>query len=488
MSQISDQKRLELAYKKILKLEEKLKDHTESKAQSLDSNQIPVAVIGAACRYPGGVNNISDLWNKLAKGESSIGTIPAKRWDLAEIFSENRDEPNKTYCQYGSFFESIDEFDPHFFNISSKEAERMDPQQRLFLQGCWEAFEDGGYNDARLTGVKCGVYAGSLNCDYTNVLNATPHDLDLFELMGTQASILSARISYLLNLKGPSITIDTACSSSLIAVELAVKAIQAGDIELALAGGVHLYITPNLYIMMSKAQMLSEDGNSKAFDNSANGFVPGEGMSVVLLKRLDKAIADGDQIYGVILGGASNQDGKTNGITAPSSLAQTQLQLEAYQKLNISPASIGYMEAHGTGTKLGDPIEFEALSKSFRHYTEQAHFCALGSSKTNFGHTLSAAGVTGVLKAMLAMKHKKIPANLNFQTVNEHLDYENSPFYINNQLIANLKNKQDKVSCWIRQLVERRGYLRAIVAVAARNARMIWTLLTKQEDYKVMAI
>ena len=435
MSQISDQKRLELAYKKILKLEEKLKDHTESKAQSLDSSQIPVAVIGAACRYPGGINNLADLWNQFANGNSSIGAIPAKRWDLAEIFSENRDEPNKTYCQYGSFFESIDEFDPHFFNISSKEAERMDPQQRLFLQGCWEAFEDAGYNDSRLSGVKCGVYAGSLNCDYTNVLNATPHEMDLFELMGTQASILSARISYLLNLKGPSITIDTACSSSLIAVELAVKAIQAGDIELALAGGVHLYITPNLYIMMSKAQMLSEDGNSKAFDNSANGFVPGEGMSVILLKRLDKAIADGDQIYGVILGGVSNQDGKTNGITAPSSLAQTQLQLEAYQKLNVSPASIGYMEAHGTGTKLGDPIEFEALSKSFRHYTDQSHFCALGSSKTNFGHTLSAAGVTGVLKAMLAMKHKKIPANLNFQTVNEHLDYENSPFYINNQLV-----------------------------------------------------
>lgn len=434
MSQISDQKRLELAYKKILKLEEKLKDHSEFKDQSLDSVPTPVAVIGAACRYPGDVNNISDLWEKFSKGESSISTIPTKRWDLAEIFSENRDEPNKTYCQYGSFFESIDEFDPHFFNISSKEAERMDPQQRLFLQGCWEAFEDGGYNDARLTGVKCGVYAGSLNCDYANVLNATPHDVDMFELIGTQASILSARISYLLNLKGPSITIDTACSSSLIAVELAVKAIQSGDIELALAGGVHLYITPNLYIQMSKAQMLSETGSSKAFDNGANGFVAGEGMSVVLLKRLDKAIADGDQIYGVILGGASNQDGKTNGITAPSSLAQTQLQLEAYEKLKISPSTIGYIEAHGTGTKLGDPIEFEALSKSFRQYTDQTHFCALGSSKTNFGHTLSAAGVTGILKAVLAMKHKEIPANLNFKNINEHLDYENSPFYINNQL------------------------------------------------------
>jgi len=435
MNEITDQKRLELAYKKIISLQEKLKESASVNNALLDAENIPVAVIGAGCRYPGGVQNVQDLWNCFEKNINLITEIPQTRWNLSEIVSANRSEPNKTYCRYGSFFTEIDQFDPLFFNISHKEAERMDPQQRLFLQGCWEAFEDAGYNDSRLSGVKCGVYAGSLNCDYTNVLNDTPHDMDLFELMGTQSSILSARISYLMNLKGPSITIDTACSSSLVAIDLAVKAIQRGEIELAVAGGVHLYITPNLYIMMSKAQMLSEDGQSKAFDNEANGFVPGEGMAVVVLKRLDQAISDGDQIYGVILGGTSNQDGKTNGITAPSSIAQTELQTEAFNRLGICPSTIGYVEAHGTGTKLGDPIEFEALTKSFRRHTQQAHYCAIGSSKTNFGHTLSAAGVTGVLKAVLSLKNKKIPANLNFNSVNEHLEYDESPFYINNTLI-----------------------------------------------------
>lgn len=435
MNDITDQKRLQLAYKKILQLEEKVKTQTQSNEINGNGRDVPVAVIGAACRYPGGIDNIQTLWDSFANNINVVREIPKTRWDLKEIFSENKNDYNKTYCRYGAFFDEIDQFDPLFFNISNKEAERMDPQQRLFLQGCWEAFEDAGYNDSRLNGIKCGVYAGALNCDYSNVLNATPHHADMFELIGTQASILSARISYLLNLKGPSITIDTACSSSLVAIDLAVKAIQRGDIDLALAGGVHLYITPNLYIMMSKGQMLSIEGQSKAFDNNANGFSPGEGMAVVTLKALDKAIADGDQIYGVILGGASNQDGKTNGITAPSSLAQAELELEAYNKLNINPETIGYVEAHGTGTKLGDPIEFEALSKSFGHFTQKQKFCALGSSKTNFGHTLAAAGVTGVLKALLAMRHKKIPANLNFTQVNEHLDYDNSPFYINNTLV-----------------------------------------------------
>lgn len=435
MNEMNDQKRLQLAYNRILKLEERIKGQKNQDEKSVNFNPSPVAVVGAACRYPGAVNSVESLWKSFETGTNVIREIPESRWDLKDIYSENKNEPNKTYCRYGAFFEAIDEFDPLFFNISNKEAERMDPQQRLFLQGCWEAFEDAGYNDTRLNGVKCGVYAGSLNCDYTNVLNATPHNADLFELMGTQTSILSARISYLLNLKGPSITIDTACSSSLVAIDLAVKAIQRGDIDLALAGGVHLYITPNLYIMMSKAQMLSIDGQSRAFDNRANGFAPGEGMAVIALKALDKALADGDQIYGVILGGASNQDGKTNGITAPSSLAQTELELEAYQKLNINPETIGYIEAHGTGTKLGDPIEFEALSKSFGSYTQKQNFCAIGSSKTNFGHTLSAAGVTGVLKALLAMRNRKIPANLNFTKANEHLEYEQSPFYINNTLI-----------------------------------------------------
>jgi polyketide synthase PksN len=435
MNEITDQKRLELAYKKILSLQEKLKESNSANNTLLNSEHVPVAVIGAGCRYPGGVQNVQDLWNCFEKNINLITEIPQTRWNLSEIVSANRSAPNKTYCRYGSFFPEIDQFDPLFFNISHKEAERMDPQQRLFLQGCWEAFEDAGYNDSRLSGVKCGVYAGSLNCDYTNVLNDTPHDMDLFELMGTQSSILSARISYLMNLKGPSITIDTACSSSLVAIDLAVKAIQRGEIELAIAGGVHLYITPNLYIMMSKAQMLSENGQSKAFDNDANGFVPGEGMAVVVLKRLDQAISDGDQIYGVILGGTSNQDGKTNGITAPSSIAQTELQIEAFNRLGVCPSTIGYVEAHGTGTKLGDPIEFEALTESFRKHTQQAHYCAIGSSKTNFGHTLSAAGVTGVLKALLSLKNKKIPANLNFNSVNEHLEYAESPFYINNTLI-----------------------------------------------------
>ena len=435
MSNISDEKRLKLAYQMILSLEKKLEYSKGSFNQKDVQPKAQVAVVGVACQYPDGISGPSALWDAFKNKKNAVKEIPKSRWNIDDIYSIDRSEANKTYCRKGAFFDSIDKFDSLFFNISHKEAERMDPQQRLFLQGCWEAFEDAGFNDKVLSGQKCGVYAGSLNCDYTNVLNATPHDLDLFELMGTQASILSARISYLLNLKGPSITIDTACSSSLIAIDLAVKAIQQGDIDVALAGGVHLYVTPNLYVMMSKAQMLSEDGQCKAFDNSANGFAPGEGMGVVVLKSLEKAIEDRDQIYGVILGGFSNQDGKTNGIVAPSSLSQTALQQEAYNRLNLNPETIGYIEAHGTGTKLGDPIEFEALSTAFRKYTDKKQFCAIGSSKTNFGHTLSAAGVTGLLKALLAMKNKKIPGSLHFHESNEHLEYAESPFFVNTDMI-----------------------------------------------------
>ncbi|MGR8931446.1 MAG: SDR family NAD(P)-dependent oxidoreductase, partial [Gammaproteobacteria bacterium] len=434
MSDMNDEKRLKLAYSMIRNLEQQLQESQNSLKQP-GTNDHPVAVIGVACRYPDNVSGPDELWRTFVDKKNVVKEIPKTRWDIDAIYSADRTKENKTYCRKGAFFETIDEFDSLFFNISHKEAERMDPQQRLFLQGCWEAFEDAGLNDKVLNEAKCGVYAGSLNCDYTNVLNTTPHNLDLFELMGTQSSILSARISYLLNLKGPSITIDTACSSSLVAIDLAVKAIQRGDIDIALAGGVHLYVTPNLYIMMSKAQMLSEDGECKAFDNAANGFAPGEGMAVVALKRLDKALEDRDNIYGVILGGFSNQDGKTNGITAPSSLSQSMLLQEAYKRLEVNPESIGYIEAHGTGTKLGDPIEFEALSTAFRKYTDKKQFCSLGSSKTNFGHTLSAAGVTGLLKALLSLKNQKIPASLHFQKSNEHLDYLESPFFVNPEMI-----------------------------------------------------
>ena len=393
-----------------------------------------IAVIGMSGRFPG-AGNLREYWANLASGRDSIGEIPADRWDVDRYYDPDPQIPDKMYCKQGGFLENIDQFDPLFFNISPKEAELMDPSQRLFLEEAWRAFEDAGYGDNALSNLKCGVFVGATNSDYGKKLTSTGLENTAEAFTGLAASILSARISYFLNLLGPSIAMDTACSSSLVAIHQACRSILSGDCEMAVAGGVMLMFTPDLLIKTSRIGMLSPTGRCRAFDQSADGAVFSEGVGVVVLKPLWEALRDRDYIYGVIKGSGINQDGKTNGITAPSALSQTRLELEVYRRSGINPDTITYIETHGTGTALGDPIEIKALKEAFQEYTSRKQFCAIGSVKANIGHTAMASGIASLIKVLLALKHRQIPPLLHFRTANEHIDFNDSPFYINTELI-----------------------------------------------------
>jgi acyl transferase domain-containing protein/dTDP-4-dehydrorhamnose reductase len=399
------------------------------------SGPLEVAVIGMSARFPG-ASDVSEFWENLKNGVDSISEVPSSRWDVQRYFDPDPGKPNKTYCKWGGFIDGIDEFDPLFFRIAPSDAEVIDPQQRLFMEECVKAFEDAGYAPEELSGIKCGVFAGVLNYnEYSNILQGRYEDGQLGQLMlGNSNSILAARACYFLNLKGPAIAMDTACSSSLVAIHQACKSIQNGETEMMLAGGVILCMIHERYLLTSKTGALSPRGRCSTFDNSADGYVPGEGVGVIVMKGLNRAMADGDHIYGVIKGSALNQDGTTNGITAPSADSQKNLELEVYRTFKIHPETISYVEAHGTGTKLGDPIEVEALNGAFREFTEKRQFCAIGSVKTNIGHLASAAGVASVIKVLLSLQHRQIPPSLHFSKANEHIDFEETPFFVNTEL------------------------------------------------------
>ena len=392
-----------------------------------------IAIVGISGRFPG-AENVHRYWHNLKNGVESISEVPKEKWNVDEYYDPDPRTPNKTHSRVGGFLKDTDVFDPLFFNISPLEAEAMDPQQRVFLEEAWRALEDAGYADRTLSNVKCGVFVGAAQGDYVSKLSFSRAENTAEAFAGMSSSILAARISYILNLKGPSIAIDTACSSSLVAIHQACLSIMCGETDMALAGGVRLIFTPSLYIQTSKMGMLSPTGKCRAFDNKADGTIMSEGAGVVVLKPLDKAIKDRDYIYGVIKGSGTNQDGKTNGITAPSAQSQTQLELDVYRRYGINPEDITYIEAHGTGTKLGDPIEIKALKDAFGEFTDKKQFCAIGSSKTNIGHATMAAGVAGVIKVLLSMKYKQIPPLLNFEKENEHIKFNETPFYVNTKL------------------------------------------------------
>lgn len=392
-----------------------------------------IAVIGMAARLPG-ARDVDELWANLAAGASAIREIPPSRWSNARFFDPDPANLAATYCRCGGFLDDVDCFDAPFFNISGKEAEQTDPQQRVFLEEAWLALEDAGYTGDRLAGQACGVFVGAGASEYLTRMNQAGAVKQAQAFWGNEASILAARISYFLNLKGPSIAVNTACSSSLVALHLACQSLLSGETSMALAGGSFITLTPDYFIVASNGNMVSPEGRCKTFDASANGFGPGEGVGVLVLKPLDQALRDGDQIHGVIKGTAINQDGRTNGITAPSGLAQTEVELAAYRRAGIDPATIGYVEAHGTGTPLGDPIEVEALTNAFRAHTDRKGFCAIGSVKTNIGHTAAAAGVAGVIKVLLSFRHGKIPPSRNFERPNPLIDFADSPFFVNTVL------------------------------------------------------
>ncbi|ESQ08587.1 MAG: hypothetical protein N838_21930, partial [Thiohalocapsa sp. PB-PSB1] len=391
-----------------------------------------IAIIGMSGIFPD-AGDVHAYWDNLRQGRDSVREIPAERWGLEGFYDPDVSTPNRSYSKWGGFLSGIDQFDPLFFSISPREAELMDPQQRLFLQVAWQALEDAGYSPQRLKNSKCGVFVGCWGGDYRNIVSEQRIPPDLYFFSGNAAPILAARISYLLDLKGPSMAIDTACSASLVAIHEACESIWQGTSRMALAGGVTLQTTKEFHILTSKANMLSKDGKCFAFDHRANGFVPGEAVGAVLLKPLQDAERDGDHIYAVIKGSGINQDGKTNGITAPSAPSQTELECEVYDRFGIHPESISYIEAHGTGTQLGDPIEIQALTDAFRRYTSDTGYCAIGSVKTNIGHTQLAAGMAGLIKILLCMQHRKLVPSLHYEEANGHIDFVDSPFYVNTE-------------------------------------------------------
>ncbi|UCH94144.1 MAG: SDR family NAD(P)-dependent oxidoreductase [Candidatus Aminicenantes bacterium] len=394
-----------------------------------DGEDEPIAIIGMSCRFPD-ANDVNQFWANLAAGKNSVRQMPTNRWEIKEGGNEEKRED----MQWGAFLSHIDQFDAEFFNIPDEEAEVMDPQQRLFLQEAWGAMEDAGYTEKQLKGKRCGVFVGCSSGDYAARIKEEAKNPVEYTFMGNTASILPARAAYYLNLKGPALSLDTACSSSLAALHLACESIRSGTCELAVAGGVMISTTPLFHTLAGKSGMLSPTGQCKTFDDSADGFIPGEGVGVVVLKPLPGALRERHHIYGIIKGSGMNHNGKTLGISAPSAPAQTALECEVYDRFNINPETIGYIETHGTGTPLGDPIEINGLTDAFRKYTDQKQFCAVGSVKTNIGHTLAAAGAASVIKVLLAFKYQQIPPSLNYKTPNRHINFKDSPFYVNTRL------------------------------------------------------
>ncbi|WP_160138416.1 type I polyketide synthase [Chryseobacterium sp. c4a] len=401
------------------------------KASSKIEEKNKIAIIGMSGRYPDAMN-LAQYWENLSAGRNSIKEVPSFRWNIEDYYDATPYRKGKTYCKWLGAVDDIEYFDPSFFSIPPAEAELMDPQHRLFLQEAYSAFEDAGYNTETLSNKKCGVYLGIMSFEYGLMLHG--NSTGMSATMGNSYSIAAARIAYHLNLKGPAIALDTACSSSMVSIHLACQALLNKETDMALAGGVSLYLTPDSYISMCSGGMLAKDGQCKTLDTSADGFVPGEGVGAVVLKRLSDAIRDKDNIHGVIIGSGINQDGRTNGITAPSVKSQTELERDVYSRFNIQPENIQYVELHGTGTKLGDPIELEALSAVYTANSLKKNYCGLGSVKSNIGHASAAAGIAGIHKVLLSMKYRKIAPTLNVEIPTPHFDFKESPFYINKEL------------------------------------------------------
>lgn len=387
----------------------------------------PIAVIGIGCRFPGGGNSPEEFWKLLCEGTDAITEVPNDRWNLSTFYDPDRVKPGKTYTRRGGFLEQIDQFDAQFFGISPREASRMDPQQRLLLEIAWEALEDGGQVPAALAGTNTGVFIGIASRDYGEIQQhvSERNFIDAYTTTGSVlCSVAPNRISYFFDLRGPSIAIDTACSSSLVAVDLACRSIWNGDCTLSMAGGANVLLKPEMTIGLSKGSFLSPDGLCQSFAAGANGYVRAEGAGIVILKPLSKALSDGDRIYATIRGSAVNQDGHTNGMTVPNGDAQEAVLREAYQQAGILPEQISYVEAHGTGTSVGDPIEANALGNVLRSNRPPGDHCFIGSVKSNIGHLEAAAGIAGLIKTALILKHGQIPPNLHFEIPNPKIPFE----------------------------------------------------------------
>lgn len=390
------------------------------------------AIIGMGCRFPS-VNSYEEFWSLLEQGGDAVHPFPAHRVrDVVMARDDIYHQFHGASLRLGGYLERIDLFNPAYFQLTPAEAKAMEPGQRLFLEVVWEAIEDAGYTKDKLNGSRTGVFVGhSAEHSYKQLLGTNEPDA----AVGNLSAMLPARVAYLLNLRGPSLAIDTTCSSSLVALNQACRSIEAGEADMAIVGGVSVILLP---VMDGESSMGNEaaDGRCKAFDASADGTNVGEGVSAILIKRLEDAVQDRDVIHAVIRGSAVNSDGRSNGITAPNPKAQTDVLLRAWSNAGVDPSTITYIEAHGTGTKLGDPIEIQALTEAFKQHTQQTRFCAIGSVKTNIGHLDAAAGLAGLIKTVMCLKHKKLPASLHYRQANPLIPFQQSAVYVNDALTA----------------------------------------------------
>lgn len=392
----------------------------QNKDINLGYKKDAVALVGIGCRFPGGADSAEKFWELLCEGKDVVVPIPENRWSRKKFYNKNRSYKGKTVSQYGGFLDNIEEFDAQFFGITPREAPYMDPQQRLLLETSWEAMEDAGMVTEEYAGKDVGVFMGAFTLDY-KILQFSGNNYDLIDVhtaTGAMMTMVANRISYQFDFTGPSMAIDTACSSSLVSIHTACQSIRNGECSMALAGGVLLNMAPQYTIAESQGGFLSVDGKCKTFDESANGYVRGEGVGVVVLKRLEDAIRDKDLIYSVILGSAVNQDGHTSSITVPNPEAQKKVIRTALSRANVEAKDIQYVEMHGTGTSVGDPLEAEAISEVMSEGRAANEPCIVGSVKTNIGHTEGAAGVASIIKASLCLSKKKIPPHLNLNHLN----------------------------------------------------------------------
>lgn len=399
-----------------LELQEQLEKERAARAE-------PIAVIGMGCRFPGASNSPDAYWSLLEDGRDAIVEVPADRWDVDALYDPDPDAAGKVATRWGGFLDDVQRFDSEFFSISPREARAMDPQQRILLETTWRAFEDAGIPPSRYYGAKAGVFIGICNNDYLlRLLNEGAEAMDLYLSSGNAYSVAAGRVAFTLGFQGPAIAVDTACSSSLVALHSACQSLLNGESNLAVAGGVNVLCSAETTMALSRSHMMAPDGRCKTFDDRADGFVRAEGCGVLLLKRLSDALRDGDRIHALIRGTAINQDGRSTGLTVPNGPAQEQVVRDALAHARLMPTDIDYIEAHGTGTSLGDPIEIRALGRVFG--TQRSVPLLVGSVKTNLGHLESAAGIAGVIKVILSIRHGRIPRHLHFEIPSRHIDWD----------------------------------------------------------------
>lgn len=400
----------------------------------------PIAIIGMSCRFPGEANNPEEFWKLLRNGVDAITEVPKDRWDIDAYYDPNPDTSGKIYTRYGGFLQDIDQFDPQFFGISPRAAAIADPQQRLLLQVSWEAMENAGQIRERLPGSQTGVFVGITTNDYARLLvqDGGLSQIDANYLTGNPLNTAAGRISYTLGLQGPSQIVDTACSSSLVAVHLACQSLRSGECNQALAGGVNIILSPEGAMALCRTRMMARDGRCKTFDAAADGFVRSEGCGVIVLKRLSDALADKDNILGLIRGSAVNHNGgSSSSMLAPSGVAQQAVMHKALENSGVKPAEVGYVEVQGTGTALGgDPLEVQALGAVYGKDRPHEQPLVIGSVKTNIGHSESAAGIAALIKVLLSLQNKEIPPHLHFKQPNPHIKWDELPVVVPTELMS----------------------------------------------------